>query len=89
MTDEASMTDLLIRNIDPKLKRQLKERARRHRHSLSEEAKTLLRQALVPTEPSAKPGLGTRMFSLVREEDRGDDLVFEMPGELSAPPDFE
>jgi plasmid stability protein len=83
------MTDLLIRNIDPNLKRQLEKRARQHRHSLSEEAKTLLRQALAPIAPSAEPSLGTRMFSLVREEDRGDDLVFEVPGELNAPPDFE
>ena len=26
--------------------------------------------------------LGTEMFSLVRPEDRGDDLVFEIPGEV-------
>ena len=83
------MTDLLIRNIDLRLKRQLEERARRHRHSLSEEAKALLRQALLPARPRAQLGLGTRLFSLAREEDRGDDLVFEVPGELSAPPDFE
>ena len=36
------MTDLLIRNIDPELKRQLEERARQHKRSLSEEAKMLL-----------------------------------------------
>jgi plasmid stability protein len=83
------MTDLLIRNIDPRLKRQLEERARRHRHSLSEEAKALLRRALLPARPSAQTGLGTRLFALAREEDRGDDLVFDVPGELSAPPDFE
>jgi len=34
-------------------------------------------------------GLGTAMLELVRPEDRGDDLVFEVPGEIRTPPDFE
>ncbi|MFL5016891.1 MAG: FitA-like ribbon-helix-helix domain-containing protein [Rhizobium sp.] len=40
------MSDLLIRNIDLKLKRRLEARARRHGHSLSEEAKALLNRGL-------------------------------------------
>ncbi len=36
------MADLLIRDIDPKLKRELEERARAHGRSLSEEAKSML-----------------------------------------------
>jgi hypothetical protein len=38
--------------------------------------------------PAPSGGLGTRLFSMVREEDRGDDLVFEIPGEIREPPDF-
>ena len=81
------MTDLLIRNIDPHLKRQLEESARSHRRSLSEEARILLKKAL--SEPSDERKMGTVLFNLVPEEYRGDDLVFEVPGEVSKPPDFE
>jgi plasmid stability protein len=81
------MTDLLIRNIDPGLKRQLEERARQHRRSLSEEAKMLLRMGL--DVPGDRRKLGTEMFNLIRPEDRGDDLIFEVPGEFPEPPDFE
>ena len=38
------MTDLLIRNIEPRLKRQIEESARRNKHSLSQEAKELPRR---------------------------------------------
>jgi plasmid stability protein len=75
------MTDLLIRNIDPRLKRQLHESARSHRRSLSEEARMLLKKALL--EPSDKRKMGKVLFGLVPEEFRGDDLVFEVPGEVS------
>jgi plasmid stability protein len=81
------MTDLLIRNIDPHLKRELRERARNHRRSLSEEARMLLKKAL--SEPSDKRKMGTALFELFPEECRGDDLIFEVPGDPSRPPDFE
>lgn len=81
------MTDLLIRNIDPHLKRRLQESARSHRRSLSEEARLLLKTALL--EPSDRRKMGTALFKLVPEEYRGDDLVFEVHGEASRPPDFE
>ena len=79
------MTDLLIRKIKPKLKRELEKRARAHGRSLSDEAQSVLDKALYP-EPPMK--MGTWMASLVAPEDRGDDLVFEIPGEISNPPDF-
>lgn len=81
------MADLLIRRIDPQLKSALEKRARAHGHSLSEEVKLLLDTALKGREPPMK--MGTWMASLVAREDRGDDLVFEIPGEIGAPPDFE
>ena len=81
------MTDLLIRNLDSHLKRRLEESARSHRRSLSEEARMLLRKAL--TEPSEKRKMGTALSELVPKKYRGDDLVFEVSGELSRPPDFE
>ncbi len=81
------MTDLLIRKIDPKLKRELEKRARAHGRSLSDEAKIQLRRMITEQEP--RMGLGTRMFSLLPDEFRGDDLVFEVDGAIREPPDFE
>lgn len=81
------MTDLLIRKIDPKLKGELKKRARAHGRSLSDEAKIILKKGV--SELPAEGGLGTRLFSMLPDEFRGDDLVFEIPGGLSEPPDFE
>ena len=81
-----AVTDLLIRKIDPKLKRELAKRARAHGRSLSDEVQEVLDKALYP-EPPKK--MGTWMASLLPDEYRGDDLVFEVPGEMSEPPDFE
>ena len=39
------MPDILIRNLDEQTVKQLKERAKRHRRSLQNEAKLLLEQA--------------------------------------------
>ena len=86
------MPDLLIRNIDPTLKRQLQERARARGRSLSEEAKTIIRSALLDERSEVehpKAGLGTKLFSLLPAEYRGDDLVFDTPNdEVGEPPDF-
>ena len=81
------MSDLLIRKLPPALRREIRERAKKSGRSLSEEAKTLIQAGLAA--PASTVGLGTWMFSLVRDEDRGDDLVFDVPGEVGPPPDFE
>ena len=81
------MTDLLIRDIDPQLKRQIEESAQKHSQSLSDEAKTLIRRALNESKPDRK--LGSEMFDSILPEDRGEDLVFEYRGSFSKPPDFE
>ena len=81
------MTDLLIRNIDARLKRRLKESARVHRRSLSDEAKVLLERGLLESRDQRK--MGTVLFGLIPDKYRGDDLIFEVPGGASRPPDFE
>jgi hypothetical protein len=81
------MTGLLIRNIEPQLKRQIQKRARENRQSLSDAAKALIREGL--RAPKDEPKLGTLLSELVPPEYRGDDLVFEYRGEMSKPPDFE
>jgi plasmid stability protein len=80
------MANLLVRDIDPTLKRQLAERARAHRRSLSEEAKALIRRGIV--EQPREAGLGTRLFSMLADEWRGDDLTFDLPEDLPLPAVF-
>lgn len=81
------MADVLIRDLDPQLKRRLQERARAHGRSLSEEAKEIIRDKL--GEKADQRRLGTEMYNMIGPEDRGDDLVFEYRGEMPKPPDFE
>jgi plasmid stability protein len=80
------MSDLLIRGINSKLKERLKKSARASGRSLSEEAQSLLDEALTKREPPRK--MGTWMRNLLPAEYRGDDLVFEIEDEVRAPPDF-
>ena len=80
------MTDLLIRSIKPKLKARLKKSARVGGRSMSDEAQALLEEALDRREPPRK--MGTWMFSLLPDEFRGDDLVFEVEDQVREPPDF-
>jgi len=47
----------------------------------------LLKKALL--KPSEKRGMGTALAELLPKEYRSDDYVFEIPGEISEPPDFE
>jgi len=81
------MSDLLIRNIKPQLKRKLAERARKHGQSLSAEAQELMKRGLAAPDPERD--MGEWLYSLIPEQYRGDDLVFELPddGELK-PPDL-
>ena len=81
------MTDMLIRNIDPKLKREIEKRAREHGRSLSEEAEAMLHESADLKRPPQK--LGTYLFSLLPDEHRGDDLIFDRNDVSSPPPKFE
>ncbi len=82
------MSDMLIRNIEPKLKTEIEESARKSKRSLSREAKDLLRLGLA-TKRANNIKLGTWLFESVPAEFRGDDLVFEYPGNFPKRPDFE
>jgi plasmid stability protein len=81
------MSDILVRDVDPELERRLKESARAHQRSLSDEVKTLLRSKLAAPEDHRR--LGTEMRNMLLPEDRGDDLVFEYKGDMPKPPDFD
>ena len=80
------MADLLIRNIDTKLKRRLEARARRSGRSLSEEAKALIGRAMTETDPAR--GLGTELVELFRSVGPLE-LEERRPEAPRLPPDFE
>jgi hypothetical protein len=75
------MTDLLIRDIEPRLKERLEESARKNNHSLSDEAKLLLQRSLASGTDDRR--LGTLMSQLLPPESRSDDFVFEVLAEVS------
>lgn len=72
------MASLLIRNVDEALREQLKARARRHRRSLEEEARELLRAAM------AREAAGSEALTAIAERlfgpERGIDLVLPPRG---------
>jgi hypothetical protein len=87
------MSDMLIRDVDPQMQSEIEARARESDQTLSDEVKGLLRWAL-EQKPRKRieipPGkLGTYLFSLLEDEFRGDDLVFEVDDIPAPPPDFE
>jgi len=57
------MGDMLIRGIEPEMKRRLEESARRNRRSLSQEAVALMQKALTTQQSSAEKA-GDRLYSL-------------------------
>ncbi len=59
------MATLMIRKIDEKTKRLLREQAARHGRSMEEEARQILRRAVRPTIAPDK-GFGKRLFDLAR-----------------------
>ncbi|MGK2921374.1 MAG: FitA-like ribbon-helix-helix domain-containing protein [Methyloceanibacter sp.] len=81
------MTDLLIRNLDPKLKRRLEALARRSGRSLSDEAEDLLGRAMAESPRPAR-GLGSALVERLRPV--GGVELEEPPDQLPRrPPDFE
>jgi plasmid stability protein len=81
------MTNLLLRDIDPALKRKLEERARAHGRSVSEEIKALIERGIAD-EPRVA-AMGTRLLGMLPDKWRGDDLVFGLPEDLPEPAEFE
>jgi plasmid stability protein len=57
------MVDLLIRNLEPQLERELRQRARASGKSLSEAAQDLLRKGLIA--PRLEYGLGTKLRNML------------------------
>ena len=60
------MAQLLVRNLEDDLKARLQARARARGHSMEEEARRILRGALMRPEAPAGGGLGTRIAARFR-----------------------
>lgn len=56
------MAQLVVRNLEEGVKARLRQRASRHGHSMEEEVRDILRNAVKP-ESSAAMGLGSRIHS--------------------------
>jgi plasmid stability protein len=62
------MATLTIRNLDDELKARLRIRAARHDHSMEEEARSILRDALSGLEGAEESrGLGTRIRERLKD----------------------
>ncbi len=84
------MSDILVRNVPAELKRQIEERARAHKHSLSREITALLQRALAQAKPleshELEGGLGTELSQLLPKEYRWDDFVQPSRDDPERPP---
>ncbi len=59
------MAQLIVRNLEETVKRKLKRRAARHGHSMEEEIRDILRDA-VKNEGRTSKGLGTEIVDLFK-----------------------
>jgi antitoxin FitA len=59
------MAQLVVRKVDDDVKERLRQRAARHGHSMEEEVRTILREAVMEDAPAEdQRGLGTKIASL-------------------------
>ena len=81
------MAQLVVRNIENAVKTRLQLRARRHGHSMEEEAREILRSA-VNEEDLPAGGLGTEISGLFTKIGLDRDIP-ELRGHGLKPPSFE
>lgn len=77
------MTDITIKNLEMSFVANLRNRAREHGCSVEEEARELLKKAILGDEP--QKGLGTAIRSRV-EHLGGVELELQPRGTMSEPP---
>lgn len=80
------MGQLIVRNLEDDVKAKLQRRARRHRRSMEEELRDILRNAANEEVPAG--GLGSEIASLFRKVD-WDVEIPELRGYHVKPPSFE
>jgi plasmid stability protein len=80
------MAQLLVRNLEDRLKVRLQRRARTHGRSMEEEAREILRHALREEEPAK--GLGTEIAALFHGHGLQEEIS-ELRGHPAVPARFE
>jgi antitoxin FitA len=86
---EAKMAQILVRNLDDRLKARLQRRAKRHGHSMEEEAREILRNAL-HEEEVPKRGFGSETVALFSGSGVYlDEPIAEIQGMRMEIPDFD
>jgi plasmid stability protein len=80
------MAQLLVRNLEDRLKVRLQRRARTHGRSMEEEAREILRHALREEEPAK--GLGTEIAALFHGHGLQEEIP-ELRGQPAVPASFE
>jgi plasmid stability protein len=81
------MAQLLVRNLEDRLKGRLQRLAKRHGRSMEEEAREILRNAL-REDDARSSGLGTDIAALFRETGLKEDIP-ELRGHIVRPVKFE
>ena len=81
------MAQILVRKLEADVKERLQSRAKRHRRSMEEEARDILRNA-VRAEDAPVRGLGTEISSLFRSQGLLEELP-ELRGHTVTPPTFD
>lgn len=81
------MAQFVVRNLENAVKERLRRQARRHGHSMEEEVRDILRDAVRERQSSTK-GLGTEIAALFSAAGLDSDIT-EFRGYSITPPDFE
>ena len=83
------MAQLIVRNIEDDVKDRLVQRARRHGHSMEEEVRTILRDAVQEEmKPEPELGFGTRLANFFAKHHL-DVEIEEFKGHQARPAVFE
>ena len=80
------MAQLIVRNLEEKVKRRLRERAKSHGRSMEEEARAIIRDAVKANGPKQE-GLGTQLMKLFADVPP-EFKIEEMRGQKPRPAKF-
>jgi plasmid stability protein len=83
------MAQLTVRNLEQSVKTRLQRRAKRHGHSMEEEVRDILRNAVKGKDAEDEVGLGTRIQRRFAGIGFRDGEFPEIRGQLARPAIFE
>jgi plasmid stability protein len=90
MVKEAAVAQLIVRNIEDEVKNRLAERARRHGHSMEQEVRTILREAVNADQGMLdEVDMGTRLSAFFARHGLDDIEIRELKDEQARPATFD